>query len=636
MYCAHCGTVLRGVRPGTVPAGGGAARGPRVEAGTLDAGVGERGNPSTRVRTLSPYEHVFGKFRIEERLGEGGMGVVYRAYDEGLGSRVAVKVLHPRMAADPDATERLRWEVKVARSMQYDHVVPVFGYHEDDGVVGFDMKLLPGATLEDHLAGKVEASPFAGTPTAERLAWVTVLADQLAGALDYIHRRRRPDGSGSQQLVHRDVTPSNVMLAPLPRGAKPSDLHATLMDFGIAHAVGGSRFTVAGVAGRLGYIAPELQLAGVEPTPAADLWSFGLLLYQALTGKRPLVWLNMPAPSALVGGLPTAVDAAVLRCLNAPDTRPRSAGVVAAALASAVEGPRPPKPPNPPARPPKPPTPPVEEPWDQAEKDRKAREEAERKAQALRDRFGMVRIEPGTFRMGSEVDEEGRREDEALHEVRISRAFELGRTPVTQALWSAVMAANPSRFVGEEHPVETVSWMDAVRFCNVLSRKAGLGLAYQASGAQVTWDREAEGFRLPTEAEWEYAARAGGRHRFAGSDSHSAVAVSERVLRTDAGVFKKPKTRFLGTMPVASREPNAWDLYDLSGNVWEWCWDWYDPSPEGPVTDPVGPEIGQARVARGGSWKAEDPRFLRVAVRDSYDPAFRYTGVGLRLARSPV
>ncbi len=625
-FCAHCGATLRGLDPGTVPAGGfgGGGRGPEPLTGGAEGrgaeGEGE-GRSGMAPGDLAPGEHVFGHFAIEERLGEGGMGVVYRAVDEWLGSPVALKVLHPRMAADPEARERLRWEVELARSLRHDHVVAVFGYHQDEAAVGFDMKLLPGATLEDHLAGKVEGSPFAGEPTIDRLGWVAALAGQLAGALDYIHRTRTPDESGSRRLVHRDVTPANVMLGPISAGAEPADLHATLMDFGIAHAVGGDRFTVAGIAGRLGYIAPELQLPGTEPTPAADLWSYGLLLYQALTGQQAFVSWNMPGPSAFVRGLPSVVDNGVLSCLGAAGTRPGSAALVADALRAAAEecGETSRR---------------VREAAERREREanerveRVAAERAERMAreqrlQALRDRAGLVRIEPGSFRMGSPEDEEGRGGDETLHEVRITRPFELGRMPVTQALWTPVTGTNPSQFVGEERPVEGVSWLDAVAFCNSLSLDAGLRPAYRIDGSKVTWDRDADGIRLPTEAEWEYAARACGRHRYSGSDDLTAV----------AWCFKNSSGR---THRVARKEPNAWALHDMTGNVWEWCWDRYGPYPEQATVDPAGPDFGSFRIFRGGSWTYGEERDLRLAARDKSVPATRGNHLGLRLARTLI
>ncbi len=652
-FCSGCGVALR-----PLPAATEVGRSSVAPGGVQSIGPQTRVAEAPEVAPDGPEEDsplLFGRYRIVSRLGEGGMGVVYRTEDRIGRTTVAIKMLHPRLAADPDARDRLRGEVQAARGLRSQHVVAVYEYFEEGDSAGFSMEVLDGATLEQHLAGDVEGSPFAGPPTAERLPWVAELADQLGRALDAIHRTRDRAAGGGRRLVHRDVTPANVMLGPLDPDAEPTDLHATLMDFGIAHAVGGERFTVAGVAGRLGYIAPELQLPGAEPTPAADLWSFGLLLYQALTSRLAFVSINMPGPSTLVEGLPAVVDKAVFSCLEEAETRPKGAGLVARQLRKAVEEANQER----------------RRQRETAEKQaregegKEAREEAERKAQAeaeqrareeakrkarvaaeekakkvaelraqeerkrdeaerkLREelrRAGLVQIDPGRFLMGSPPDAAGRRANETLHEVRITRPYAMGRMPVTQALWTSVMEDNPSRIVGRDHPVERVSWFDAVRFCNTMSVNRGMQPAYRAQGNRVEWDRASNGFRLPTEAEWECAARAGANLRYAGSDDLGEVSW----WSGNSGG---------GTQPVGGKKANGWGMHDMTGNVWEWCWDLYGDYPGGPVTDPEGPDAGESRVIRGGSWRVADPNVLRVAHRLGNMSSVHIYDVGFRLAR---
>ena len=225
-----------------------------------------------------------------------------------------------------------------------------------------------------------------------------------------------------------------------------------------------------------------------------------------------------------------------------------------------------------------------------------------------------VRIAPGTFARGSTPTEPGRDRDEGpVHEVMLTRAFFLGVHEVTQAQWTAVMGSNPAVFrrgpEAPRRPVESVSWEDCQRFIARLNAR-GVGR-----------------FRLPTEAEWEYAARAGSTTRFPWGDDPK-----EFVTHVHAWANSRS---YAITHPVGEKPPNAWGLHDLHGNVWEWCSDGYGPYPEGPQRDPVGPPEGRERVFRGGSWY-DFPVSLRSANRHRHRPDGRYTAVGLRLVWEPA
>jgi formylglycine-generating enzyme required for sulfatase activity len=209
---------------------------------------------------------------------------------------------------------------------------------------------------------------------------------------------------------------------------------------------------------------------------------------------------------------------------------------------------------------------------------------------------------PGTFMMGSPDSEAGRNSAEGpQHQVTISKAFELQTTEVTQSQWQAVMGSNPSTFKGKDLPVETVSWDDAQAFIAKLNAK-GDGYRY----------------RLPTEAEWEYAARAGTTGPYAG-DLYAMAWYYPNSGRT--------------THPVGTKAPNAWGLYDMHGNVWEWTQDWYGGYSSSAVTDPVGPSSGSYRVHRGGSW-IYDSQYCRSAFRYLNSPVYRIYELGLRLLRT--
>jgi formylglycine-generating enzyme required for sulfatase activity len=235
----------------------------------------------------------------------------------------------------------------------------------------------------------------------------------------------------------------------------------------------------------------------------------------------------------------------------------------------------------------------------------------------------MVPISAGSFTMGSPPGESGRDDDEKQHRVTLTRGFLMSATEVTQAQYEAVMGESPSHFEGASRPVESVSWYDAVRFCNALSEREGLRPAYRIAGDRVTWDRDADGYRLPTEAEWEYACRAGTTTRFHTGDGEADL--------DRAGWYSGNSGR--ETHDVGQKAANAWGLYDMHGNVWEWCWDWYD-SYGGDATDPAGPSgPGDYRVLRGGYWYnyAQD---CRSANRYDFNPDSSFFYVGFRPVRS--
>jgi formylglycine-generating enzyme required for sulfatase activity len=213
-----------------------------------------------------------------------------------------------------------------------------------------------------------------------------------------------------------------------------------------------------------------------------------------------------------------------------------------------------------------------------------------------------VAIPAGEFMMGSDSGEPN---EKPRHWVRITKAFEMGKYEVTQTQWNAVMGANPSNIKGDDRPVETVSWNDVQEFLKRLNARDD-GYRY----------------RLPTEAEWEYAARAG--------------STADKVADLDAVAWY---SRNSGgeTHPVGRKRANAWDLYDMLGNVWEWCADWYGANyySSSPVDDPQGPASGAFHVVRGGSWDF-GPEVVRPSGRDWDVPGVRVLNFGFRLVREAI
>jgi formylglycine-generating enzyme required for sulfatase activity len=221
----------------------------------------------------------------------------------------------------------------------------------------------------------------------------------------------------------------------------------------------------------------------------------------------------------------------------------------------------------------------------------------------------LVLIPAGTFTMGSN---DGDDNEKPPHLVTIGQPFYIGKFEVTQAQWRVVMGNNPSDFKGDELPVGQVNWDDCQEFCKKLSAKTGKEI------------------RLPTESEWEYACRAGSTGKYSFGDSEKMLGSYAWYDENSDG---KPR-------PVGQKKPNAWGLYDMHGNMWEWCCDWYDKEfyAHSPKSDPQGPSSGVGRVWRGGSWMstpALGPGTFRSAWRGASRPGFRASGLGFRLAAGP-
>ena len=212
-------------------------------------------------------------------------------------------------------------------------------------------------------------------------------------------------------------------------------------------------------------------------------------------------------------------------------------------------------------------------------------------------------IPPGNFLMGSPNAEAGREANETQHQVTLTKGFYMGVYSVTQEEWQGVMGKNPSSYKGEKNlPVDTVSWVDSQEFIKKLG------------------DKDKKAYRLPTEAEWEFAARAGTRTAYYFGNDKS-------ILGQYAWYSENSEKK---THPVGQKKPNQWGLFDMSGNVWQWCEDWHGDYQNKDVVDPQGPEKGSLRVLRGGSW-GDDPRSCRSAYRARDEPGNRYGGIGCRV-----
>jgi formylglycine-generating enzyme len=233
----------------------------------------------------------------------------------------------------------------------------------------------------------------------------------------------------------------------------------------------------------------------------------------------------------------------------------------------------------------------------------------------------MILVQGSSFDMGSN---KGANDEKPMHHVTLSD-FYIGKYEVTQEQYEKVMGSNPSYFKdsGKDAPIEKVSWYSAVEFCNKLSKQEGLQKCYSGSGNSIKCDFSKNGYRLPTEAEWEYAAKGGSKskgYKYSGSDNLDEVGWYEDNTEDK-------------THPVGSKKPNELGIYDMSGNVWEWCWDWKGDYGSSAQTNPYGAISGSARVVRGGGWDYY-AHSCTVSYRISGYATYTGFNIGFRLCRN--
>lgn len=609
-----------------------------------------------------------GKYKIVRHISSGGFGNTYEGELTLLHHRVAIKEFFVKDFCNRDAqtshvtvgtqskvalVEKLRKkfleEAATLFSIHHEHIIRVTDIFEENGTAYYVMDFIEGESLQQMLKRR-------GT-LPEEIALVYIR--QVADALDYIH---------SQNRLHLDVKPGNIMVTRQD--------NAILIDFGASKHYddesGENTSTLMGVNTK-GYAPIEQTTQSFTSfSPATDIYALGATLYKLLTGVTPpdanLLMAEEQTLQPLPSGISASTREAVKRSMSLKrKDRPQSIPELLAILDSKsatqvstheevevtlLDEPHP-KPlsntiNNPSIQ--TQPQPKVESVSTDAVKGSRRKQgleyfiiallvigifvaiglslnnssemeyssgtaSADTVAEEWSDQtftvngvsFTMVAVEGGTFTMGAtaEQGEDALDSEKPAHSVTLS-SYYIGQTEVTQALWKAVMGNNPSDFKGDDLPVETVSWDDCQEFIRKLNQFTG------------------KRFRLPTEAEWEYASRGGKKsrgYRYAGSNAIDEVAW----YGSNSGSR---------THTVATKQANELGLYDMSGNVWEWCQDWYGSYSSGSQTNPTGP-IGESnRVQRGGSWG----NFARVCIsssrRGSDNSSNCNYGIGFRLALS--
>jgi len=547
-----------------------------------------------------------GPYKVVRKLGEGGMGVVWLAYDPALQRDVAVKVLPPEYAKNEHYLKRFLREARAAAKLNHPHTVTIYQVGTDGATVYLAMELVDGLSLDK----AVES----GRPMEWREA-TRAIRDAAAGLA----------AAHEIGLVHRDVKPVNLM-----RTVKGV---TKVVDFGLVRALAAdTQLTQQGAfLGTPSYMAPE-QWLGQEADARSDLYLLTCAYYNLLTGQAPYQaptgvalgyqhrYEPFPDPRQLVPDLPPAICPILERgAAKEPADRFQTAAELIAdldeLLAAKVTGPLAPA--GNLLGTVKPDIPALAVRLGQGVGDRVQRLVVERKMpmvaslpSVITNAIGMklAMIPAGEFLMGSPHSAmDADRDEKPRHRVRITRPFYLGVTPVTQQQWVAVMGSNPSHFMGSKNPVEQISWDECQRFLETLNAKFG--------------DRGTK-YRLPTEAEWEYACRAGSTTRYYFGDDDSALGEYAWYNANSGNT----------THPVGEKKPNAWGLYDMHGNVWQWCHDWYGGYADSRTDDPTESATGSLRVLRGGGW-FNGAGCCRSASRGRDGPGVRLSYLGLRVSR---
>ena len=547
--------------------------------------------PQIDQRQMLPTGTVLGdRYRIVRYLASGGFGNTYVAEHTLLGVQVAVKEFFMRGTNHRSANgttvevsnelntavfkaqlEKFRREAKRIFLLHNDHIIHVTDLFDANGTAYYVMDFVNGTSL----AEQTRQHPL---PEQE----VCDVALQMLDALETMH---------TAGLYHLDIKPGNIM--------RDSSGHCTLIDFGASKqlSVGeGGTLSSSTMAYTPGYAPLEqVQQQSNNIGPWTVFFALGATIYKLVTGyPPPMVEADDIEPNGRQFSYPATVSAhlrhAISTMMNpARRRRPQSVAEVRMLLNKATP-------------PPPPPPPPI---------DHERTNIDTNDGKIPRDTIlqnlirNMVKVEGGTFMMGEKHSLLGGiGEDNEEHQVTLS-SFSIGRAPVTQREWQAVMGNNPSHFKGDDLPVESVSWDDCQEFIRKLNKMTHMN------------------FRLPTEAEWEFAARGGNKsknYKYSGSNNIDTVAWYNG--NSDGK-----------THSICQKKPNELGLYDMSGNIWEWCQDWYDKNyyDNSPKINPCNNKKASRRVYRGGGWYS-DVSSCRIAYRNNFTPTIRNYILGFRLA----
>ena len=652
-----------------------------IEQESIDATLpGERNRKSDRHFEVGDL--ILGRYKVLSELGQGGMGVVYKCFDEIAGIEIALKALPPELSHNTLEMEDVKDNFQLVSKLVHQNIAISKNLEKDNSTGNYYliMECVEGEDLRRWIKRKRREN----TLTIETILPVI---RQVAAALDYAH---------DEKIIHRDIKPGNIMI--------DAEGHVKVLDFGLAAQIHTSMTRVSmayhGTSGTAPYMAPE-QWRGQAQGAAADQYALAVMTYEMLAGHLPFESADISVlreavlndTAGVIGGIPKHVQQTLVRGIaKNPDNRFNSCSdfaaslegikvpgmkkksgkgkwiVLAASIAilflvvglvwqiqrskngissglvtpldsnttedvfstyegentsfQITEGSE------------------LQQPVETNKSSEQQEPHVDKKSivsnpggireavhsasnNQLSDpsseetivlpggvEMKMVKVEVGTFEMS--VEDGGNSPDEVMHKVTLKQVFYLAKTELTQGQWKAMMGTNPSEFKGDNLPVERVSWNDAMEFCDKMN---------STEKAPAGWI-----FTLPTETQWEYAARGGNRssgYKYSGSNNVGEIAWY--------GDNSRSKTH-----PVGQKKPNELGLYDMSGNVWEWCLDdWQDRSDETIAEFKRGNDQGGAnRLLRGGCW-VDGSGGCRSSDRNNSYPSTRDHCFGFRPALVP-
>ena len=548
-----------------------------------------------------------GRYQIINTLGQGGFGITYLARQTGLDRKVAIKEFFMKDLCNRDETtshvsvgssgsiemvNRFKTKfLKEARNiarLNHPNIISIFDLFEENGTAYYVMEYAERGSLASIIK---EQGHLTETIAINYIC-------QIAKAIEYIHQKK---------MNHLDIKPANIMISEIGE--------AILIDFGLSKqydSLTGSQTSTTPVGISEGYAPMEqYKQGGVEEfTPETDIYALGATFFKMLTGITPPCASDIYEDGVPVNELTkknVSAQAISTICKSMEGRRKERMKEIGHFLNSLN----------------------IPSTVNYNKTDiRNIKPLTEVKSSYLSNSeettilnisqlkpkltfnvkgvmFDMIQVQGGTFQMGGTQEMSDRWSDELpVHEVTLNTYY-IGETVVTQNLWETVMGNNPSFFKGGDKPVENVSWNECQTFISELKSITG------------------RDFRLPSEAEWEFAARGGNESRhtkFSGSDNIDTVAWYEKNSNEK-------------THDVAKKLPNELGIYDMSGNVWEWCNDWYDIYSAYPTTNPTGPYKGMFRVGRGGCWSIIN-KYARNSTRNHYNPGLKLSNLGFRLCLS--
>ena len=521
---------------------------------------------------LTPGVLLENRYKIVNLIKAGGMGAVYKAVDDKLDSICTIKELLPPYSSSPQelaqATQWFKREAKLLARLDHSNLPKVSDYFINNGRYYLAMTFIEGEDLETMLSK--EGKP--GLPVDKVIKW----AKQILQVLDYLHKQNPP-------VVYRDIKPGNIMIH--------KDGRAMLIDFGIARLVQEKSNTKKTAIGTPGYSPVEQCKGQVEPR--SDLYALGATMHHLITGIEPLPFKFEPL-SKIIPNISPELENILAKSLkdnlterfnNAEEMKIALEGIGKTPQSTPAGG--------------------------------NTKKTVKITASSIKNE--MLLISGSSFQMGSDFEKNN---EKPIHKVTVD-SFYMSKYPVTNKEYKEYKPAHKSHWYGADYPVDTVNWYDAINYCNWLSDKEGYPRCYIINGNNTTLYSKRSGYRIPTEAEWEYACRAGTITEYYWGDD----------MDEDYCWYKENSAGH--THQAGQKKPNNWGLYDMSGNVWEWCWDWYDENyySKSPDYNPMGADKGSKHILRGGSWN-NIAKICRSAERGAWPTHSGNNHISFRLVRT--